>query len=467
MSTSDRALFWFRRDLRAYDNTGLAAACREFSNVVPVFVFDENILKKLPDKDDRRITLIFEAISDLSEKIKKHGGELQVVFGKPEELIPKIANQLKVKKVFCNRDFEPYAKDRDAKVRKRLHQDNIGFSDFVDQVIFAERELLTGQGTPYRVFTPYKRAWLSSVDSLRLEEAKVKLSSLAKAKLTGIPQPKSVADLGFTVTQNIVIGGSTSAAASLREFLPKIESYKQNRDYPAISGTSLLSPHIRFGTISIRELARIASAGRSEGHQTWLSELIWRDFYQMILDQYPETLDRSFQPKYDALKWPGQNDHFKAWCEGRTGYPIIDAAMRCLVETGWMHNRLRMVVASFLTKDLLIDWRKGERFFARYLLDFDLAANVGGWQWAASTGCDAQPYFRVFNPASQSKRFDPEGEFIRTWCPELRDLKTTEIHAPAAKYPDLFAAESTAFYPQPIVNHDKQRLKAINLFKAL
>lgn len=462
----DHGIFWFRRDLRIADNVGLAQATQACRKITPVFIFDKTILEKLEDKDDRRVTFIMESLEDLQEKFKKLGSGVIIQYGDPVDLIPKIAQKLSAQAVFCNRDFEPSAKVRDSQVQAKLKKQNIDFRNFVDQVIFAEKQILTAQGTPYRVFTPYKRAWLAQFSHDLLEPKKLNQKKFTPLnEISGHIKVSNVRDLGFVPTENIILGGSVSALQMLATFRSEMKNYQSNRNFPAQPGTSKLSAHLRFGTISIRHLVRESLSQKTKGHETWLSELIWRDFYQMILDQFPDTVNHPFQTKYKNLRWPGKKAHFEAWCEGQTGFPIIDAAMRCLAQTGWMHNRLRMIVASFLTKDLLIDWREGERFFARYLLDFDLAANVGGWQWAASTGCDAQPYFRVFNPATQSKRFDPKGEFIRSWIPELSDMPDNEIHSPATKHPDLFTKSSFAIYPAPIVHHDEQRRKALALFK--
>ncbi len=450
------ALVWLRRDLRLEDHSALAHAEAEGLSTALAFVFDPNILKKLPP-EDRRLSFISESLSELNEQIQAKGSTLITRLGDPVHEIPKLAKALGVKTVLANRDYEPYAKERDEAVARALEKLGIGLQLFKDQVIFEGTELLSGSGTPYRVFTPYKNAWLAKLGAGDFEERGIKGPRLCRQKaLAPLVQACDLKTLGFTPQKLWLNPGAKAAQAQLRAFRKRMPEYKNQRDLPSVDGTSALSVHLRFGTISIRACVREALAQKNQGASTWLSELIWRDFFQMVLDQFPQVgRGEAFRAEYDSMKWPGTAKHFEAWCRGETGYPLVDAAMRHFAETGWMHNRLRMVVASFLTKDLLVDWKKGEAFFAQHLLDFDLAANNGGWQWCASTGCDAQPYFRIFHPHSQSRRFDPEGKFIRKFVPELRHLSAKEIHEPPP----------TKGYPAPLVDHAKQRLLALALFK--
>lgn len=452
-------LCWIRRDLRVHDHHALAQAL-EAGETTVVFVFDTHILNKLSDKSDRRITFIYDSLCELEGELLKKGSSLIVLHGKPEEEIPQLAEKLKVSAVYCNRDYEPYAKTRDALVAKVLSRKNIEFHQFKDSVFYEGSEILTGSGTPYKVFTPYKNNWLHRFESNQrmVPDYRPKLGNLRKFR-----NPDSILKndwyqiIGFTKNSPRLPGGTSHGLKRLKKFSERISDYKEARNFPSIDGTSLLSVYIRFGNISVRDMIRTSLSDKSEGSATWLTEIIWRDFYQMVLDQFPHVARGSFKPEYDKIKWPGTDDHFRKWCEGQTGVPIVDAAMRCFNETGLMHNRLRMVVASFLIKILLVDWRKGEKYFADHLLDFDLASNNGGWQWSSSSGCDAQPYFRIFNPYSQSQKFDPAGEFIRVWCPELKDLSNKEIHRP----PEV------AGYPKPIVNYEMNRLKALKMYSVV
>ena len=402
----------------------------------------------------------------LNEVFEKQGSKLLVLAGDPSVLIPELASDFKVNAVFCNHDYEPYAKNRDAKVVKQLSKNGIQFHSFKDQVVFEKQEILNLSGGPYKVFTPYSRAWIKKLESNRnqfLARYDGNLKHLMpEAEIHALQKWKSTNffEQGFLSQKLWIPAGEKAANRSLKKFKDSIFNYHTTRDFPAIDGTSILSPHFRFGTLSIREAVRFCYENYSAGTKVWLNELIWRDFYQMILDQFPHVVGYAFKPEYDALKWNGSEANFQAWCEGRTGYPLVDAAMRQLNETGWMHNRLRMITAMFLTKDLLVDWRKGEAYFALKLLDFDLASNNGGWQWSASTGCDAQPYFRIMNPISQSEKFDEAGSFIKKFVPELSKVKGKAIHWPHDD--GLFAAPD---YPAPIVDHKTQRELALKMFK--
>jgi len=463
MEAQSRALVWLRRDLRLADHRALFEACSRFGEVLPVFVIDEVILKGFK-KDHRQVSFIQAALDELHAELEKRGSRLLVVCGDPVEAIPAVASKHSAKAVFCSHDYEPKAKVRDQKVESALKKSGVAFHSFKDQVIFERREIVSGGGSPYKVFTPYARSWVKALEAdkaLHLREYKPDLKKLVPAAKISWKNAR-FADLGYETVPTGVEPGEAAAKKMLREFAKHIRDYKRDRDFPSIDGTSRLSVHFRFGALSPREAVRFCYEHFSEGAKTWLNELVWREFYQMILDQYPHVEKGAFKPEHDALKWEWNRGQFKAWCEGRTGYPIVDAAMRQLNETGFMHNRLRMIVAMFLTKDLLIDWREGERYFAEQLLDHELAANNGGWQWSASTGCDAQPYFRVMNPVSQSEKFDPEGEFIRKFVPELRGVDTKRIHWPHEG--GLFNSAPEG-YPEPLVEHKVQRLKAIAMFR--
>ena len=477
MPRFDAALMWFRRDLRRDDNAALHAALESARCVHCVFVYDREILDALPARTDRRVEFIVQSVNGLAVELADSGGQLLTLHGVAREEIPRLACSLGVEAVFANRDYEPQAVARDAAVAAALKAAGIEFITRKDQVIFEQDEVMTLSGTPFSVFTPYKNAWLKKLSPFYLKAYPVShhLKSLAPARASR--QPLGLADIGFENT-NLgrlgIAGGAAAARRLLADFTPRMARYREARDFPARKGPSYLSVHLRFGTISVRELARAAWAGTGgqsgEGAETWLSELVWRDFYFMILHHHPHVVGGAFKPAYDAIRWPGDDSLFRAWCEARTGYPIVDAAMRQINQTGYMHNRLRMIVASFLVKDLLIDWRRGERYFADHLNDFDLAANNGGWQWAASTGCDAQPYFRIFNPVSQSQKFDPEGEFIRRYVPELERCDRKAIHAPWLMTPLEQQAAGVVIgrdYPAPVVDHAAARAQALALFKAV
>ncbi|MFP5385960.1 MAG: cryptochrome/photolyase family protein [Bacteriovoracia bacterium] len=454
------SLCWLRRDLRLHDHAALSASLAEGETTL-VFIFDTQILGHLTDKSDRRITFIIQSLMEMEKEVHKYGSSIIIRYGDPIHEIPKLARELKVKKVHCNRDYEPYAKKRDNEIEEILTTQGIGFYHYKDQVIFEKHETQKNQGGIYQVFTPYKNKWLKVFEESgkNVSDYECRLKNLRKfTNKKNILEKDWYRETGFVKNPPLLEGGTKAARERLKIFETKIKEYDHDRDFPAIQGTSLLSVYIRFGNISIRDMLRAGSSHKNEGAKTWIIELIWRDFYQMILDAYPEVEKVAFNPAYRKINWRGNEKNFIAWCEGRTGYPLIDAAMRCLNDTGLMHNRLRMIVASFLTKTLLINWQKGERYFASALLDYDLAANNGGWQWAASTGCDAQPYFRIFNPYSQSKKFDPEGKFIRKWVPELAHLSNKEIHEPNSSIaPD---------YPKPIVNYQLNRERALLMYSS-
>lgn len=426
----DLAIFWFRRDLRLADNAGLYHALKNHKQVLPVFIFDTEILEQLQNKEDKRVDFIHQVLLSLQKELTDLGSSLLVLEGKPIDIYQKLLSEYPLSAVYTNHDYEPYAKDRDEAVGNLLKKHGIDFKTFKDQVIFEKNEVVKNDGSPYTIFTPYSNRWKSLLTDFYLKPYPVKsyLENLIQVKPFSIPSLKAI---GFEKT------GFEFHPPKTDENI--IADYKEKRDYPAIAGTTRLSLHLRFGTISIRELATKAS----ELSGTWLNELIWRDFYMMILHHFPHVVTGSFKKQYDNIKWRNNEQEFKAWCEGQTGYPIVDAGMRELNTTGFMHNRVRMITASFLTKHLLIDWRWGEAYFAEKLLDYDLSANNGGWQWAAGSGCDAAPYFRIFNPYEQTKKFDSELKYIRKWVPEFQEFS----------------------YPQPIVDHKFARERVLKVYK--
>jgi deoxyribodipyrimidine photo-lyase len=481
-TTYDKGLMWFRRDLRSDDNAALYHALKTCKKVLCVFVFDQEILAPLP-RADRRVEFIRESLVDLDAQLRAMLAH-PAADGQPalivrhawaKDEIPRLAHALGVQAVFANHDCEPQALARDAAVLGALANEGVRFLSFKDHVIFEREELLTQGGKPYGVFTPYKNAWLKKLSDYDLKPYPTQryAASLAAAPddvAQGVP---SLAALGFEKT-NLhdlkIPTGATGGRALFAEFFERMDHYHTTRDFPAVKGPSYLGVHLRFGTVSIRKLCATAHQRvltGSEGARVWLSELIWRDFYAQILANFPRVAKGSFKPEYDAIAWEhGKHAQalFAAWCEGRTGYPIVDAAMMQINQTGYMHNRLRMVVASFLTKDLGLDWRWGEKYFAEKLNDFDLASNNGGWQWASSSGCDAQPYFRIFNPSSQSARFDAQGKFIRRYLPQLAKLPDAALHAPWEATPlELLAAGVTLGkdYPHRLVQHDAARAKTL------
>ena len=420
------SIFWFRRDLRIEDNHGLFQALSAEEPVLPLFIFDTNILDRLPSKNDGRVEFIHQSITRLNEAI---GGHLCVKQGNPLAVFKELLTQWDVVRIYTNHDYERYGQERDAAVNALAQEKGCVFSTYKDQVVFEKDEVLSGAGTPYTVFTPYSRKWKALLAEIVLPNFASQALKNYVADTFSIP---SLPDIGFQPS------GLAFPQAIVQDEL--IKAYAQDRDFPAKPGTSRLSVHLRFGTISIRSLVRQA-VGKSE---VWLNELIWRDFYFNIVYHFPHIGEgHSFRKEYDRMKWRNNEVEFKAWCEGKTGYPIVDAGMRELNTTGFMHNRVRMIVASFLVKHLLIDWRWGEAYFAEKLLDFDFAANNGGWQWAAGSGCDAAPYFRVFNPTLQTQKFDQSLAYIKKWVPELQELT----------------------YPAPIVNHEFARGRVLAAYK--
>lgn len=431
MSQEKITLFWFRRDLRLDDNTGLCYALNDSYPVLPLFIFDTEILEDLEGKKDARVEFIHDQIMHIHEQLKDKGTSLLVKYGKPIEVYKELLDTYNVGAVFTNRDYEPYAIRRDNAVEKLLKEHHIPFYTFKDHVIFEKNEVLTDTGNFYKVFTPYKRRWMDRLNESQLETYTSGLSFENWFATQPLPLP-SLKDIGF----------EPSYIEIPTNFIDEniIEQYDETRDYPALQhGTSRLGIHLRHGTVSIRKLARKAKAL----NHTYLNELIWRDFYSQILFHYPQVVDTSFKPAYDNIRWRNNEKEFQRWCDGKTGYPIVDAGMRELNATGYMHQRVRMITASFLTKHLLIDWRWGEAYFAKKLLDYELSSNNGGWQWAAGSGTDAQPYFRIFNPHSQAEKFDQDREYIKKWVPEC----------------------NTNAYPKPIVNHKAARERCLKVYK--
>jgi len=398
-------IHWFRRDLRLSDNAALYQALSKHNDVQCVFIFDKNILDKLADKDDARVTFIHNQLMNIQDQLTQMNSDLKIYYGEPSEVWNTIIKELKPSAVFTNKDYEPYAKERDVKIAKLLESNNISFQTCKDHVIFEEDEIVKDDGNPYVVFTPYSRKWKSTLteEHTKSHDTEKYYQHFKKSS----PTPKiTLEQMGFE--PNAIKFPAKTTQVGI------IKNYGSKRNFPGINGTSKLSVHFRFGTISIREKVR---RGKSLS-ETWLNELIWRDFYSQILHHFPHVKDSSFRPKYDAISWNNSKEYFEAWCQGKTGYGLVDAGMRELNTTGFMHNRVRMVVASFLTKHLLIDWRWGEAYFAQKLLDFDLASNNGGWQWASGSGVDAAPYFRIFNPYTQIDKFDKDHTYIKKWVPE-------------------------------------------------
>jgi deoxyribodipyrimidine photo-lyase len=424
------AVFWFRRDLRVEDNAGLYHALQSGYRVLPVFVFDKNILGRLENRHDRRVSFIHGALDALQKKLVAAGSSLVAIHDTPENFMRRLLSDFEIKAVFANHDYEPYAVERDRRIAEILKESGISFHTFKDQVIFEKEEVLKSDRTPYTVFTPYSRAWKKTVteDHLRSYPSEQLAGNFLRTEKHPL---YSVEDIGFDRTDYVFSEPEINTDI--------IRNYHNTRDIPSLFGTTRLGVHLRFGTVSTRNLVRTGVLL----NDVWLNELIWREFFMSILWHFPHVTDKSFKKKYDYIAWRNNEEEFERWCTGRTGYPIVDAGMRELNETGFMHNRVRMITASFLAKDLLIDWRWGEAYFAEKLLDYELSSNNGNWQWAAGCGCDAAPYFRVFNPAEQTRKFDPDMQYVRKWVPEL-------------EMPE---------YPQPVVEHPYARDRALRAFK--
>lgn len=417
-------IFWFRRDLRLFDNTALNKALQANLPVLPIFIFDENILEHLA-KNDARVTFIHTCLNDIHQQLKEHNSSLLVLKGNPKSIWKELFQNYKINAIYTNKDYEPYALERDRMIYKLATENQADFYRFKDQVIFEENEILKKDSKPYTVYTPYKNKWLTAFENIDLKTEACNFTNFIKHNKE-IP---SLNQIGFI-----------TSAIKIPEFNPtKIVSYGEYRDYPALNHTTHIGTHLRFGTLSIRKVI----LDMPEHSPIYLSELIWREFFMQILFHFPKVKNHNFKSKYDVIPWRNNQEEFKKWCNGQTGYPLVDAGMRELNTTGHMHNRVRMITAGFLCKHLLIDWQWGEAYFAEHLLDYDLSANNGNWQWAAGTGCDAAPYFRVFNPTTQIQKFDKDLEYIHKWIPELNELT----------------------YPKPMVDHKFARERAIETYK--
>lgn len=418
-------IFWFRRDLRLEDNKGLHKALSSGKKVIPIFIFDENILDKLPENDPR-VSFIYKTLKELDVQLKKVASSLLVLKGKPIEVLGQLLNEYGVVEVFINKDYEPYATQRDTQMKSFLESKGISFSTFKDQVVFEKDEVVKNDGTPYTVYTPYKNKWLQAFSKERdIQEYKIDFANFFKISIS------------FPTLNSI---GFKESSIKVKPYdLTQINTYDTTRDFPAKNTTSYVSTHLRFGTVSVRRMIKKAL----ELNSVFLNELIWREFFMQILYHFPKVVTHNFKSKYDVIPWRNNKEEFEKWCKGKTGYPMVDAGMRELNETGYMHNRVRMITAGFLCKHLLIDWRWGEAYFAEKLLDYDLSANNGNWQWAAGTGCDAVPYFRVFNPSEQLKKFDKNLVYVKKWVKDFDEL----------------------IYPQPIVEHKFARDRAISTYK--
>jgi deoxyribodipyrimidine photo-lyase len=484
-------IHWFRRDLRVSDNVALSEAAKRAETVIPVFIF-EDAFRTGPDVGAARLAFLLQSVDSLRKNLAELGHAFVVRCGKSEEILPQLCQETGAQAVFANKRYEPYAQRRDERITSLLNCAGFGFEQFKDAVVWEEMEILTQQGKPYTVFTPYSKAWKAR--PIPAPRAKFKKNNIQHPtfNIQCDELPASTDKAGYPLAQTIPPGGERAALELLRKFMAgPVYEYGANRNFPALDGTSSLSPHLRAGTIGIRTIlaglkkAReniscvgvevtslksknsqrllTSSPASAAGCDVFLNELIWREFYLQVLHNFQHVTKGAFRPEYDQLAWSDNQEHFAAWCEGKTGYPMVDAAMRCLNATGTMHNRLRMIVAMFLTKDLLIHWQWGERYFMKQLVDGDLAANNGGWQWSAGTGTDAAPYFRIFNPVSQGEKFDAQGEFIRRWIPELKDFPGDLIHQPWDN--PLRLAKSK--YPPRVVLHEAQREKCLAMFKAV
>ena len=426
------SIFWFRRDLRLDDNAGLKAALSDDHPVVPIFIFDTEILDSLPE-DDARVTFIFENLQKMRDQLQnEHDSSIAMYHGTPEKVFKQILKEFEVKKVFTNRDYEPYAKERDEEIKKLLEDNNVEFKDFKDQVIYESGEVLKSDGDPYIVYTPYKNTWMDQFKDKELEfhyTARYTDNYIKNSRLPNL----SLSDMGFKKSSIEVPDYKVTPGL--------IKDYEKKRNFPGTDATSHLGPHLRFGTVSVRQMIRDAD---KEKNKTFLEELVWREFFMQILEHYPNTVTDSFRKKYDKVKWRNNKSEFKKWKEGKTGYPLVDAGMRQLNKTGFMHNRVRMVVGSFLCKHLLIDWRWGEAYFAEKLLDYEMSSNVGNWQWVAGSGVDAAPYFRIFNPTTQIEKFDKDKKYIKEWVEEY----------------------GTDDYPEKMVDHKEARERALDTYKS-
>ena len=424
-------IFWFRRDLRLDDNAGFKAALKDDLPVLPIFIFDTEILDKLPE-DDARITFIFDELQKMRNELQEeHGSSIAMYHGKPVKIFKELISEYEIEKVFTNRDYEPYAKERDKRIQKLLQENSIEFHDFKDQVIFEKDEVVKGDGDPYVVYTPYKNTWRDKFSNTELDfhyTSRYMDNLYENSRLPNL----SLSDIGFKKSSLKVPDYKVTPGL--------IKDYEDKRDYPAVEGTSRLGPHLRFGTVSVRQMVRDADKQRNK---TFLDELVWREFFMQILFHFPDTITDAFRKKYDRINWRNNEEEFELWKKGKTGYPLVDAGMRQLNECGFMHNRVRMLVGSFLCKHLLIDWRWGEAYFAEKLLDYEMSSNVGNWQWVAGSGVDAAPYFRIFNPTTQIEKFDKNEKYIKEWVPEY----------------------GTDNYPDKMVDHKEARERALKTYK--
>ena len=432
MSTNAINIFWFRRDLRLDDNVGFYHALKSGMPVLPIFIFDTEIIEKLPE-EDARVAFIYDTLQQMRNELKAdHGSDIAMFYGKPEDIFKQLIEKHTLSKVFTNHDYEPYASERDASIKDLLTEHHIGFKTFKDQVIFEKNEIVKSDGNPYVVYTPYMKLWKNtfrSLPNLEIFDTKTLFGNLISDK--SLPNLE-LSDIGFKQSSQKIVPYTVSPTL--------IQDYEATRNFPAKDSTSKLGPHLRFGTVSIRKMVQKAI---SEKNEVFWQELIWREFFMQILWHFPHTVTQSFKPKYDRIEWRNNEEEFKLWCEGKTGYPLVDAGMRQLNSTGFMHNRVRMLVGSFLCKHLLIDWRWGEAYFAEKLHDYELASNVGNWQWVAGSGVDASPYFRIFNPTTQITKFDKTLDYINTWVPDLQELT----------------------YPRPIVDLKFARERCLRVYK--
>jgi deoxyribodipyrimidine photo-lyase len=424
------SIFWFRRDLRLHDNVALFNALKSGEKVLPIFIFDTSILDKLP-KNDARVSFIIKELRSMNEHLKSFDASIDILHGKPIEVFESLIKKYQIASVFTNQDYEPYAIRRDQEILELLKSENISFNSFKDQVIFEKNEITKKDGNPYVVYTPYSKKWIEAYEQINhihysSEDLLSQLYTQSKAK------ELTLEELGFEETNTPIKNYIFNSRI--------INEYEETRNFPALDNTSKLGPHLRFGTVSVRQMV---SRAEEQENKTFLKELIWREFFMQILWHFPHTHKDSFKPKYDRIIWRNNEDDFKKWCNGTTGYPMVDAGMRQLNNTGFMHNRVRMLVGSFLCKHLLIDWRWGEAYFAEKLHDYEMSSNVGNWQWVAGTGVDASPYFRIFNPTSQIKKFDKDFSYIRKWVPDFQELT----------------------YPSPMVDHKFARERCLKTYK--
>jgi deoxyribodipyrimidine photo-lyase len=475
-----KALCWLRRDLRLHDHAALHAALETHDEVYIAFIFDNDILDPLKKRapGDTRVQFIAESLVEIQSTLRTHNSGIHIRYGNPVIEIPSLVSALGIDAVYFNRDYTTYPVNRDRSVQEKLETMGCSVHSFKDHVMFEPHEILKKDGTPYHVFTPYSHAWRLALETTEAEPYPITLRNLGPAKdspanslatllaFAGFSDCSSIGPNTTLENQKLYLrGGTLAGQKQLADFKSLISNYEVARDFPHLDQTSKLSVYIRHGCISIRDMLKLALAGTTIGHEKWLTELIWREFYQMIFWHYPEVHTEAFQTKFKGLKFPTDEELLAKWKAGQTGFPLVDAAMRCLNQTGWMHNRLRMVVASFFSKIMLLDWKRGERYFSWKLLDYELASNNGGWQWSAGIGCDAAPYFRIFNPTLQSQKYDPHGTFIKTYCPELKNLSAKQVHNPSEAKDLPMGFRLGIDYPRPIVDYKSQRQKALDLYR--